>query len=106
MMGFFKKKAEEKTSHIKKIETDDKEFEDVTLEKNIDADIGYTKRDLYIVPGVDEVDIPRSKVRQEFLTRPTNYRCTKCKSILYNTKLDGRHYYCPICNVQWDKDDL
>jgi hypothetical protein len=63
------------------------------------------ERKSYEIPGVDEVYI-HSKTKylrpknKEELSRPTTDICLKCGSILYNTMLDGVHFYCPTCKEQ------
>jgi uncharacterized Zn finger protein (UPF0148 family) len=77
-------------------------YEDTKFQKQVYSVIEEAKLEAYPTPGVDEVLITGKYAKKQLLTRPSDYHCPRCKSILYNTKLDGNLYYCPTCNVQWD----
>lgn len=70
--------------------------------------INRKKVDTYSIPGVDVVSYhkPRDRIKKELLIRPTSSVCPTCKSMLYNTKLDGVHYYCPNCERQYHVTEL
>lgn len=77
------------------------EYEDGIFLEQITSDANIIKREGYVIPGVDEISLSTRFIAEKFLSRPTTCNCPRCNGILYNTRLDGKHYYCPICNVQW-----
>lgn len=83
--------------------------DNMTMDDNqefIKHDITMRKRDIYTNPGVDEVEYTEETVRRQQLVRITEYRCPNCGNLLFNTKLDGVHYYCSECKKQYDKKYL
>lgn len=93
-------KETEKQKHIDKNITifDNDEF--------IDDEIRYKRRDIYTVSGVDKADFQPEIIKRQTLTRPIGEMCPKCASMLYNTKLDGVHFYCPNCERQYHRSEI
>ena len=87
----------EKMPELEKIELEESKYQD----KFIKSDIISKKKDAYEIPGVDVANYDRNIVKNQRLTRPTSYWCPVCKSQLYNTVLDGEHFYCPTCEKQF-----
>ena len=97
MSAFKKKKSNKKDEKIDK---------DLTMRDNkeyVKDQVRIEKVDMYSVPGVDEVEYhkPDMRIKKSLLNRPTSYYCPKCQMQLYNTKLDGLHFFCPSCERQY-----
>lgn len=100
-MRLFRKKKKE-------VIIEESDSDDITSggdEKTLIWDIKDSKRKSYSISGVDETHFNKQRIKEkierERLIRATGYLCPKCKNILFNTRVDGIHYYCPNCEKQF-----
>ena len=96
----YKHKETEKQRHI------DKNITIYDNNKFIDNEIRNRRRNIYTIPGVEKADFQPEMIKRQTLTRPIGKMCPECAGMLYNTKLDGSHFYCPNCERQFHKSEI
>lgn len=123
-----KKYSIKNEKHNKKDRNDEKD--NIPLEEDIstfmESDIAKKKFNAYTIPSVDLAEFKpdyidlksncyeepknyvisksnsyKDKVPASKLIRRTEFKCPDCNKNLYNTKLDGSHFYCPNCERQY-----
>lgn len=99
----FRNKEIEDQKYIDKI---DRNITIYNNDKLIDDETYYRRRDVYTISGVDKADFHPEMIKRQRLTRPIEKMCPICANMLYNTKLDGIHFYCPNCKRQYHKNEI
>lgn len=105
-MGWFRKKKKHTETIRVGVKPTPKNPDNNTISEDIKGEITSKKRDAYVIPSIDRADFTKEGVKKERLVRATGHTCPECSNILFNTRLDGLHYYCPECNRQYHRKEI